>query len=58
MDLFDYILVIEKGLTTIHAMTAVQPTTDSSSKKDWRGGHTTSGNFIPLPWALSRPWRK
>merc|ERR1711957_1130062 len=30
---------IKRGLmTTIHAMTASQPTVDGASKKDWRGG--------------------
>jgi pyruvate kinase len=34
-------------MTTIHAMTASQPTVDGSSKKDWRGGRAASGNIIP-----------
>jgi len=39
---------IKRGLmTTIHAMTASQPTVDSTSKKDWRGGRAASGNIIP-----------
>lgn len=39
---------IEQGLmTTIHAMTASQPTVDGSSKKDWRGGRSASQNIIP-----------
>merc|ERR1711959_300514 len=39
---------IKRGLmTTIHAMTASQPTVDSTSKKDWRGGRAGSGNIIP-----------
>merc|ERR1712190_495383 len=39
---------IKRGLmTTIHAMTASQPTVDGSSKKDWRGGRAASGNIIP-----------
>merc|ERR1711920_985545 len=39
---------IKRGLmTTIHAMTASQPTVDGSSKKDWRGGLAASGNIIP-----------
>lgn len=39
---------IEEGLmTTIHAMTASQPTVDGSSKKDWRGGRSASQNIIP-----------
>lgn len=39
---------IEEGLmTTIHAMTASQPTVDGPSKKDWRGGRSASQNIIP-----------
>merc|ERR1712053_17163 len=39
---------IKRGLmTTIHAMTASQPTVDGSSKKDWRGGRAGPGNIIP-----------
>jgi glyceraldehyde 3-phosphate dehydrogenase len=39
---------IEEGLmTTIHAMTAAQPTVDGPSKKDWRGGRAASQNIIP-----------
>merc|ERR1711971_412299 len=39
---------IRRGLmTTVHAMTASQPTVDGSSKKDWRGGRAASGNIIP-----------
>merc|ERR1712038_119508 len=39
---------IKRGLmTTIHAMTASQPTVDGSSKKDWRGSRAASGNIIP-----------
>ncbi|MEM1355842.1 MAG: type I glyceraldehyde-3-phosphate dehydrogenase [Planctomycetota bacterium] len=39
---------IEKGLmTTVHAMTATQPTQDGPSKKDWRGGRAASVNCIP-----------
>merc|ERR1711963_913012 len=39
---------IKRGLmTTIHAMTASQPTVDGASKKDWRGGRAASGNITP-----------
>ena len=39
---------IEQGLmTTIHAMTASQPTVDAPSRKDWRGGRSASQNIIP-----------
>ncbi len=39
---------IEEGLmTTVHAMTATQPTVDGPSKKDWRGGRAAGYNIIP-----------
>jgi glyceraldehyde 3-phosphate dehydrogenase len=39
---------IEEGLmTTIHSMTATQPSVDGPSQKDWRGGRAASINIIP-----------
>ena len=39
---------IEEGLmTTVHAVTATQPTLDGPSKKDWRGGRGGLQNIIP-----------
>jgi glyceraldehyde 3-phosphate dehydrogenase len=39
---------IAKGLmTTVHAITATQPTQDGPSKKDWRGGRNAYMNIIP-----------
>ena len=34
-------------MTTIHAVTATQPTQDGPSKKDWRGGRNGYQNIIP-----------
>ncbi len=39
--------IVEGLMTTIHAMTASQPTVDSPSKKDFRGGRAASHNAIP-----------
>lgn len=39
---------IEEGLmTTVHAVTATQPTVDGPSKKDFRGGRAAGINIIP-----------
>ena len=34
-------------MTTVHAVTATQPTVDGPSKKDWRGGRGGFQNIIP-----------
>lgn len=34
-------------MTTIHSLTATQPTVDGPSKKDWRGGRAAGINIIP-----------
>lgn len=39
---------IEEGLmTTVHSLTATQPSVDGPSKKDFRGGRAASYNIIP-----------
>ena len=39
---------IEEGLmTTVHSVTASQPTVDGPSHKDWRGGRAAGYNIIP-----------
>jgi glyceraldehyde 3-phosphate dehydrogenase len=39
---------IEEGLmTTVHSLTASQPSVDGPSHKDWRGGRAASQNIIP-----------
>jgi glyceraldehyde 3-phosphate dehydrogenase len=34
-------------MTTVHAVTATQPTVDAPSRKDWRGGRAAFSNLIP-----------
>ncbi len=39
---------IEEGLmSTVHSLTASQPTVDGPSHKDWRGGRAAGANIIP-----------
>jgi glyceraldehyde 3-phosphate dehydrogenase len=39
--------LVEGLMTTVHAVTATQPTVDGPSKKDWRGGRAAGYNIIP-----------
>lgn len=39
--------ILEGLMTTVHAVTATQPTQDGPSKKDWRGGRAAGQNIIP-----------
>lgn len=46
---------IEEGLmTTVHSLTATQPSVDGPSKKDWRGGRAASINIIPSSTGAAR----
>jgi glyceraldehyde 3-phosphate dehydrogenase len=39
--------IVEGLMTTVHAVTATQPTQDGPTKKDWRGGRSAGFNTIP-----------
>ena len=39
--------LVEGLMTTVHAMTATQPTVDGPSRKDWRSGRGAPQNIIP-----------
>jgi glyceraldehyde 3-phosphate dehydrogenase len=43
----DSVGLAEGLMTTVHAVTATQPTQDGPSKKDWRGGRNAYLNIIP-----------
>ena len=43
----DHFGMVEGLMTTVHAVTATQPTQDGPSKKDWRGGRNAYQNIIP-----------
>jgi glyceraldehyde 3-phosphate dehydrogenase len=39
--------ILEGLMTTVHAVTATQPSQDGPSRKDWRGGRNAYMNIIP-----------
>ncbi len=43
----DHAGIEEALMTTVHSLTATQPSVDGPSKKDWRGGRAASINIIP-----------
>ncbi len=45
--LHDNFGILEGLMTTVHAVTATQPTQDGPSRKDWRGGRSAGFNVIP-----------
>jgi glyceraldehyde 3-phosphate dehydrogenase len=45
--LHDRFGIAEALMTTIHSLTASQPTVDGPSHKDWRGGRAAGANIIP-----------
>ena len=45
--LLDHFGVEEGLMTTVHSLTASQPTVDGPSQKDWRGGRAAGSNIIP-----------
>ncbi len=45
--LLDHFGIEEGIMTTVHSLTASQPTVDGPSHKDWRGGRAAGFNIIP-----------
>lgn len=45
--ILDHFGIEEALMTTIHSLTATQPTVDGPSKKDWRAGRAAGINIIP-----------
>lgn len=46
--------IAEGLMTTVHALTATQPTVDGPSKKDFRGGRAAPYNIIPASTGAAR----